>query len=117
MRNFERRKRIFLVSLNYAKMLNHEIIRALKDKNATGNSDYPNRIVDMTLFQTIQEAIGGSISESGLTSIVSARRDAYDPIALLTILLFAHARYGYAPWRQLERNESLRSAPPMASSG
>ena len=30
------------------------------------------------------------------------RRDAYDPIALLTILLFAYARYGYASLRQLE---------------
>ena len=56
---------------------------------------------DMTLFQTIQEVIG-RINIGKWIDFHRQRRDAYDPIALLTILLFAYARYGYASLRQLE---------------
>ena len=55
----------------------------------------------MTLFQTIQEVIG-RINIGKWIDFHRQRRDAYDPIALLTILLFAYARYGYASLRQLE---------------
>ena len=52
-------------------------------------------------FQTIQEVIG-RINIGKWIDFHRQRRDAYDPIALLTILLFAYARYGYASLRQLE---------------
>ncbi|WP_241675735.1 transposase [Holdemania massiliensis] len=57
--------------------------------------------VDMTLFHTIQEVIGRINIEKWI-DFHRQRRDAYDPIALLTIILFAYARYGYASLRQLE---------------
>ena len=56
---------------------------------------------DMTLFHTIQEVIGRINIEKWI-DFHRQRRDAYDPIALLTIILFAYARYGYASLRQLE---------------
>ena len=55
----------------------------------------------MTLFQTIQEVIG-RINIGKWIDFHRQRRDAYDPIALLTILLFAYARYGYASLLPLE---------------
>ena len=54
----------------------------------------------MTLFQTIQEVIG-RINIGKWIDFHRQRRDAYDPIALLTILLFAYARYGYASLRTI----------------
>ena len=56
---------------------------------------------DLTLFQTIQEVIG-RINIGKWIDFHRQRQDAYDLIALLTIILFAYARYGYASLRQLE---------------
>lgn len=56
---------------------------------------------DLTLFQTIQEVIE-RINLGKWIDFPRQRRDAYDPIALLTITLFAYARYGYASLCQLE---------------
>ena len=56
---------------------------------------------DLTLFQTIQEVIG-RINLGNWIDFHRQRRDAYDPVALLTVILFAYARYGYASLRQLE---------------
>lgn len=56
---------------------------------------------DLMLFQTIQEVIG-RINLGKWVGFHRQRRDVYDPVALLTILLFAYARYGYASLHQLE---------------
>mgnify|MGYP007093025078 CR=1 FL=1 len=69
----------------------------------------------MTLFQTIQEVIG-RINIGKWIDFHRQRRDAYDPIALLTILLFAMPAMAMRP-ASAGRNESLRSTLPMASSG
>ncbi len=105
MRNFERRKRIFFF---------FSIIKLCKKVlNPQGNyKGYQTKMLleisisqsdcgDMTLFQTIQEVIG-RINIGKWIDFHRQRRDAYDPTALLTILLFAYARYGYASLRQLE---------------
>ena len=56
---------------------------------------------DLALFQTIQEVIG-RINLGKWIDFHRQYRDAYDPIALLTVILFAYARYGYASLNQLE---------------